>query len=384
MTPESFRKRFPIFEDKIFLNSCSKGALSTAVEQGYDRYLESWRRQGSPWEDWVEILEEVRSLCARFIGCDSNELAVSFCASSATAGLLSALSYEGERNRILVDDFEFPTMAHNFLAQERRGAAITRVRKRDEELPPESYESVLDERVLLAPMAHICFRNGYRQDVDAVVKMAQRVGAWTLVDDYQCTGTRPIDVKALGCDFLVTGALKYLLGSSGLGFMYVREDRLEALEPVITGWFGQSKPFDFDIERATHHASARRFETGTPPVPNLYAGRAGLETLAELSPQAVSDHVDGLMTRLIRGARERGVRVLTPESPEHRGPLVVLAATDADRAVELLGRHDIIVSARGSGIRVSAHYYNLLEDIDALWSVLDRSPDLLEKESRSA
>ncbi len=374
-TPERFRRRFPIFEKKVFLNSCSKGALSDDVEKAYGTYLDSWRRDGSPWEDWVEMLERTRAVFASFIGCSADEIAVSYCASTAAAGLVSALSFEGTRDRIAIGDFEFPTLVHNLLAQEKRGASVVRVRAEANRLAAESYANELDERVRLVPVAHVCFRNGYRQDIEAVVRCAKAVGALTLIDDYQSTGTRPLDVKALQCDFLVTGTLKYLLGSSGLGFLYVRRELIDELEPLVTGWFGQEKPFDFDIERATYHASARRFETGTPPVPNLYAGFAGIELLGQLDPVTVQAHLEALASRLIDGAKRRGFTMLTPEEPERRGPLVVLACHDSQRIVEALARENIVVSARGEGIRVSFHYYNLHDDIDALFQVLDSHAD---------
>ncbi len=378
-SPEAFRARFPIFENKVFLNSCSKGALSDSVEAAYGAYLDSWKTEGSPWDDWVSMLEKTRAVFASHIGCTGDEVAVSFCASTATAGLLSALSFDGARNRIAIGDFEFPTLVHNLLAQERRGASIHRVRASENRLPAESYIEKLDERVRLVPVAHVCFKNGYRQDVAAVCEAARAVGAYSLIDDYQSTGTCALDVRALQCDFLVTGTLKYLLGSSGLAFLYVRRELLEdaELEPLMTGWFGQEKPFDFDIERATYHASARRFETGTPPIPNLYAGRAALELVNQLDARSVAAHIETLASRLIGEASERAWQVLTPSEPERRGPLVVLGCKDATRVVETLAEQGIVVSARDSGLRVSFHYYNVADDVDALLSVLDSNAELM-------
>jgi selenocysteine lyase/cysteine desulfurase len=387
ISPRKFRDGFPIFERKVFLNSCSKGALSYGVSRAYEDYLESWRSSGSPWDEWVSRLEAVRSRFASFCGASEEEIAVSFCASTATSSLLSALAIgrsveNGKRTRILIGDFDFPSLAHNFLAQERRGAEIVRVRASGQRLPSQAYESLIDERTLLVPITHVSFRNGYRQEVEAVAASARAAGAYSLVDDYQSSGTRPLDVKRMGCDFLVTGSLKYLLGSSGIGFLYVRRELLdphEALQPILTGWFGQERPFDFDIERATYHRTARRFETGTPPVPSLYAGLAGLEVLSEIGADAVSAAIEGLATRLITGARERGFEILTPEEPDRRGPLVVLGCRDAAGLVDILAREDIVVSARGNGLRVSFHYYNLPEDVDALFRVLDEHADLVAR-----
>lgn len=371
ISAEELRRRFPIFERKLFLNSCSKGALSRDVESAYREYLRSWNDGGSRWDDWVGMLEKTRVAFATSVGASPDEIAISYSASTAMAGVLSALDFEGERNRIAIGDFEFPTVAHNLLVQQRRGAEIVRVRASGGRLPVEAYEKALDERVRLVPVTHVCFRNGYRQDLASVVKAARSVGAYSFVDDYQSSGTVPMNVAALGCDFLVTGALKYLLGSSGLGFLYVRKELIEELEPLLTGWFAQSNPFDFDIERATYHHSARRFETGTPPVPNLYAGLAGLRLLEELDSRAVSTHVTALASKLIGAARDRGWEVLTPEEADRRGPLVVLGSVDANRLVKALEERNIIVSARGSGLRVSFHYYNVSEDVDALLNVLD-------------
>lgn len=387
-TPESFRRRFPIFESKIFLNSCSKGALSREVEDAYAEYLSSWRTKGSPWDDWVETLEAARAGFATLVGCDPDEIAVTFCASTAAAGLLSALSFPEERNVILVGDFEFPTMVHNWLAQQKRGARIERVRASSDRLSAAAYEEKLLElgdRVAFVPVEHVCFRNGHRRDAGAVARAARAAGALSLVDDYQSTGTRPLDVRELGCDVLVTGALKYLLGSSGLGWMYVRRERVAELEPVMTGWFGQERPFDFDVERATYHASARRFETGTPPVPSLHAGLAGLSLIREVGLEAIGAHVDSLAAYAIARAGALGLRVITPEEPAARGPLVVLRANDAERVVSELGREGVIVSSRGQGLRVSFHYYNVQEDIDTLFEVLDRvdrDGKLMEREDK--
>lgn len=381
-SPEAFRDLFPIFEKKVFLNSCSKGALSTSVERAYEAYLDSWRTEGSPWDEWVAVLERARTAFAGTIGASADEIAVSYSASTAAAGLLSALSFDGERNRIVIGDFEFPTLAHNLLAQKRRGASFVRVRASNHRLPAESYAREIDERVRLVPVAHVCFRNGYRQDIDAVVRAAKAAGSLSLVDDYQSTGTLPLDVEKLQCDFLITGVLKYMLGSSGLGFLYVRRGLIEELEPVVTGWFGQEQPFDFDIERATYHASARRFETGTPAVPNLYAGLAGIELVREIGPARVAAHVEGLASRLIAEARERDWEVLTPGEPERRGALVVLGSVDAAGVADALANEDIVVSARGSGLRISFHYYNVPEDVDRLLRVLDRNAGSMAVASR--
>ena len=170
----------------------------------------------------------------------------------------------------------------------------------------------------------MCFRNGYRLDVAALAALCRERGAYLMLDDYQRTGTAPLDVHALGVDFLVTGALKYLLGPAGIAFLYVRRDLIERLEPLSTGWFGRVDPFAFSLDPLDWAASARRFEAGTPPVPNAYAAAAGLDLLNALGPAAIDAQIRRLTARMIGGARSRGFAVATPDDPEQRGALVVV------------------------------------------------------------
>ena len=107
-------------------------------------------------------------------------------------------------------------------------------------------------------------------------------GALVFLDDYQDCGTRPVNVKALDVDFYVTGTLKYLLACSGVAFLYVRKSLIPSLVPTISGWFAQTEPFAFDVKHLDRLPNARRFEAGTPPIPNLYAASAGIALLQEI------------------------------------------------------------------------------------------------------
>ena len=112
-------------------------------------------------------------------------------------------------------------------------------------------------------------------DVEAIYGLAREHGALMLVDGYQGLGAIPIEAARVG-DAVVGGTVKYLLASAGLAFMALRPGLVEELVPVQTGWFADENVFDMQIERYRPHRSARRFDAGTPPVPNIYAGVAGV------------------------------------------------------------------------------------------------------------
>jgi selenocysteine lyase/cysteine desulfurase len=372
----AFRARFPILARRVYLNSCSQGALSTDVAQAFERFLESWHEHGSPWDGWVRTVEELRAAFAASIGASPDEVAIVPSASAGINAVASAFRF-GDRPGIVLGEFEFPTAAHVWLAQQPRGAEIRWVKARGETLTAEAYRAAIDERTLMVPATHLCFRNGFKVDVAALASVCRERGAHLFLDDYQRTGTGPIDVGALGVDFLVTGALKYLLGPSGVAFLYVRRELIERLEPSVTGWFGRANPFAFSIDRLDWAPSARRFETGTPPVPNAYGALAGLELLAGINLSVVEAQIGRLVQRFCDGASAAGHSLMTPADPARRGPLVVLRSTDAPALVYRLARRGVITSARGNGLRVSFHAYNNEGDVDAALAALKAEEELL-------
>jgi len=384
MTLDEFRARFPILGRRVYVNSCSQGALSIDVEAAMHAYLDSWHELGSPWEMWVEQVELLRARFAASIGADSDEIAVMPSASAGINAIASALAFDGPRSHVVIGDFEFPTMAQVWLAQERRGASIRRAHADGDLLPLDAYDAAIDERTLIVPATHVCFRNGHKTDVSGLVKLAHARGAYVFLDDYQRTGSGPIDVHALGVDFMVTGCLKYLLAASGIGFLYVRRDLIERFEPTVTGWFGRVNPFAFRIDAIDWPSGANRFETGTPPVPNAYASLAGLDLLGRIGYETVQQQVARLVEQYVSSARDAGFAVRTPANPDRRGPLVVVQSVDGPALVARLAARGIIASCRGNGLRVSFHAYNTSSDVGAVIDALVAESSLLERATAAA
>lgn len=379
LSPSQFRSRFPIFGRRIYVNSCSQGALSTDVEASMQDYIASWHEAGSPWELWVEKVEELRSAFAASIGASRDEIAVLPSASAGINGVASALDFGGQRSTVVMGEFEFPTMAQIWLAQERRGATIRWARAEGDRLEVSAYEKVVDDRTLIVPTTHVCFRNGHKTDVAAVTALAHAHGAYVFLDDYQRTGSSPIDVHTLGVDFMVTGCLKYLLASAGVAFLYVRRDLIERFEPTITGWFGRVNPFAFRIDELDWSAAANRFESGTPPVPNAYAALGALALLDQIGYEQVGGQVASLVDRYRTAVEASGFIVRTPVEPARRGPLVVVQSTDAPALVGRLAARGIVASCRGNGLRVSFHAYNNVADVEAVVEALQAESALLER-----
>ena len=376
--PARVRHRFPIFERRVYINSCSQGALSDAVRSAYDRYLADWDEHGAPWEYWVGQLEAARRSVARLLGAGEDEVAVTTSVSAGLGAVASGLRFEGSRNTVLVSDFEFPTVGQICHAQERRGAVVEHVAAEpDGTIPLERFEAAIDERTAVVAVTHVCFRNGSRLDVRGIAELAHERGAVVFLDAYQSAGSLPLDVRALGCDFLAAGVLKYLLGSAGLGFLYCRRELVERLEPTATGWFADRNIFEMDIRDYSPARTARRFESGTPPIPAIYAGIAGIELMQEIGIAETRAHVEELNAYLREGLDDLGARVVTPSAPEQHGALVCVASSDAEALVGKLAGEGVVTSSRDGNLRISAHCYNTAEDVRIVLELLERNRDLL-------
>jgi selenocysteine lyase/cysteine desulfurase len=178
---------------------------------------------------------------------------------------------------------------------------------------------------------------------------------------------------------MVTGCLKYLLAAAGIGFLYVRQDLISRFEPTVTGWFGRVNPFAFRIDALDWPKGAKRFESGTPPVPCAYAALAALTLLDRIGYETVGRQVERLASRFASVAADSGFVVRTPTAPGSRGPLVVVQSVDAPKLVEKLAGRGIIASCRGNGLRVSFHAYNTESDADEVVRALVAESALLER-----
>lgn len=374
----AIRSRFPIFEHTTYANSCSQGALSVDVREAYEDYLAGWDERGSEWEHWVERAETARAAFSRLVGATPEEIAVTTSVSQGVSGLVSALPLERGRNRIVISEFEFPTVGQISHAQELRGADVVHVRPdADGRIPLERFADAIDERTALVCCTAVSYRTGYRLDVAEVARLAHEAGALCLADSYQAAGALPLDVGTLGVDLLTAGTVKYLLASSGLAFMYVRRELHERLLPTQTGWFADEDIFRMDISDYSPATTARRFDSGTPPVPNIFAGLAGMGIVERAGVPAIEAHVRGLVDRLLAGLDELGARVATPRGEREQGPLVCVASTDAPALVEALAAERIVTSERDSNLRISLHLYNVGEDVDRILEALAGHGELL-------
>lgn len=373
----AYRPEFPILQKKVYLNSCSLGALSIRSMHNVGQFLELWNEWGAHawYEIWLGEVEKARKKFAAIIGAQPHEVAIAPNVSTALSSIATAFDYS-QRNKVVLSDMDFPTIAYQWLAKQRLGIECQFVHSPDRiYVAPELFEAAVDEKTALVATSHVFYTSGFIQDIRAVADIAHKQGAYIIVDDYQGTGHIPINVVSQDVDILVTGTLKWLMGGPGLAFVYVREGLIPLLQPAVAGWFGHQEQFDFKTEELTFRPDARRMEMGTPAMAAIYAANGGLDIVQEVSVESICERTRYLTNDLIARAREKGWTVRAPAEPEYRNSIVMLEIEEPKQIVEALIARNIIVDSRPGLVRISPYFYNTIEEnamvIDAISEILD-------------
>ncbi|HEU5220155.1 MAG TPA: aminotransferase class V-fold PLP-dependent enzyme [Gemmatimonadales bacterium] len=352
------------------MNNCSQAPQTSVTKAAAEQYLDSWNRTGMDWDAWMVEVGLAKAAFARLIGALPEEIAVTSSVSEATSAVASALDFAGPRNRIVVTEAEFPTVGQVWLAQERRGAKVSWVPVTDGRIDPPAYEPLVSDRTAIVSACHGYFLNGFTQDLRALADLVHAHGALLYTDAYQTAGAMPIDVKAMGVDFLASGNLKFLMGIPGIAFLYVRPEVVEQLRPTVTGWMGRVYPFTFDPKRLDWAPGARRFDTGTPPVLNAYIARAGMEMIAELGIQRIRAWHEVLIQRLIDGGRARGLQLHGVHDPGRKTVSTAFVIENAHGVEAAMRARGVLPAARGPVVRLAPHFYSSLDDVDTALDLL--------------
>lgn len=359
-----YRSEFPIFRDRIYLNTCSLGALGDRTRRKLAEFLDLWQARGaSAWYDvWWQALGELRARYGRVVGAAPEEIALAPSASVAIAAVAESLDYS-RRNKVVVTSLDFPTMAYQWLAKAPRGIEVTVVESPDRiSVPVEAIARAVDDRTALVATSHVYFTSGAIQDIRTVAQAAHARGALCLIDAYQSVGQVPVDAPAAGVDFLLAGGLKWLLGGPGIVFLYVRSELVRRLAPAVAGWFGHRDQFAFDPRALAFHDDARRLELGTPSLAAVYAQLGGLEYIEEIGVPAIRRVTADLTEDLVARARALGLRPAVAPRAEDRSAIVMLPVGDPPAAVRHLADGGIIADARPGHVRLSPFFYNVQDD----------------------
>jgi kynureninase len=362
--PRDYRVEFPIFRRAIYLNSCSLGALSARSRARVNEFLDLWDTRGaSAWyQIWWAALADLRARYARWIGAPDGSVALHPNISVGLTAVAESLDYR-RRPKVVVTALDFPTVAYQWLGRAADGVELEIVESPDGiGVPLEALARAIDDRTALVATSHVFYTSGAIQDVRTLADLCHARGARLLVDGYQAAGQLPVDVRALDVDFYCSGGLKWLLGGTGVAFMYARPELWDALAPRATGWFAHREQFRFDPHTLDRHADARRLEGGTPAMMPVYAQLGGLELLEEIGAAEIRRRTMLLAEDLIDQARAAGLRPKVASRPEDRTAIVMLPSADPAGQVRRLADAGIVADSRPGHVRLSPYFYNVPDD----------------------
>jgi kynureninase len=363
-----WRGEFPILGRTTYMISNSLGAMPRGVYDSMRAYADSWAERGvRAWEEgWWDMAVGVGDQIAPLIGAGRGEISLHQNVTLTQAVISSCFDFSERRNKVVMTDLEFPSIQYFYHEQRRKGARVELVASSDPvRIDLDEFLAAIDETTLLVPISHVLFRSAYIVDARAIIEHAHRVGAHVILDTFQSAGTIPIDVRTLGADFAVGGALKWLCGGPGVAYLYVREDLRAKLKPALTGWIAHQLPFAFETGAIDPRSDSFRYLNGTSHIPALYACRPGLDILNAAGIVAIREKSIRMTTRLLEGAKARGWQVNTPENAAERaGTVSVDCPHAAEVCRELLAREILVDYRPKAGVRLSPHFYNREEECD--------------------
>jgi kynureninase len=365
----AYRERFPILEQTTYLINHSLGAMPIGVEDRVAEYAHAWKTRGiRAWaEGWWTMPLSVGDQIGRIVGAAPGTVCMHQNVSIAEAIVLSCFQDPGARNRVVYERENFPSVRYVYEAQHGLDVVVCE--------NAAAVVDAIDERTLLVPVQHVVYNSAEIQDVTAIVERAHEVGAHVVLDAYQSAGTVPLDVTALGVDFAVGGSVKWLCGGPGNGWLYVRPDLIERLEPAATGWQAHARPFAFEPEMEYAEGIAR-FLTGTPNVPALYAATPGYDVIEEIGVERIRENSLRQTQLLIDGADARGFDVRSPREAERRGGAVIVHVPSFEAVHKELAERQILCDFRpDAGIRLGPHYFT---SDDELVHALDQIAEIVE------
>ena len=373
-----FRPEFPILERCTYLVSNSLGAMPRTVADSLAQYVDDWGQLGvRAWgKGWWEMPLTVGDEIAPLIGASAGEVVMTPNVTMAQASVLSALDYAPPRDRIVMTALDFPSVSYVYHALATRlGAQLVTVPASADGLGVDTQQllDAIDSRTRLVAISHVLFRSAYIMDVAAICKKAHDVGALVSLDSFHAVGVVPVDVRAIGCDFLSGGVLKWLCGGPGGCFLYASPAVQGRYKPALTGWQAHARPFGFEPEM-DYASDAFRWLGGTPVIPALYAAREGPRIVARAGITAIRTKSTRQTARLIELADARGYTVNAPRDAERRGGTVAIDVPHAYEVSQFLIARNVYVDYRpGAGIRIAPHFYTTDAEVDRAIETIDEA-----------
>ncbi len=368
---EFYRREFPITEKYIYLDHSGVSPVSLRVKAAVEKFLAESSEGGAfYYPAWSQQVDDVRIACAGIVNAAQDEIAFVKSTSHGLSIVASGLDWN-EGDNVLVFEKEFPSNLYPWINLERKGVQVRVIPSREGRILFEDIEQLIDSRTRLLAVSSVQFSNGFKLNLKRAGELCKLRGILFCVDAIQSLGIIPMDVKAFNIDFLSADAHKWLIGPEGIGIFYCRRELAERITPPLIGWKCVKNEFDFAHPDFCLKTNTLKFEEGSMNLMGIFGLGAAIELLFEVGIERIQSRILELGDAIIREAEKRGLTLLSPRNRQERGGNITVGG-DFDPLImrDKLREKGIMVNARGGGLRISPHFYNIEGEITAFFDRL--------------
>jgi len=370
---EAIRQDFPTIKKvRAYLDTAYVGLMPLSVRAAHEEFLEEMIQFAPLPPDstilrvWLQKTEQVRAKLASFIGAKDKEIAFTYCTGCGANVALNGIDWQAGDNAVS-DDLEYPTDIHILNALKKGGVDIRFARSEKGRVTLDTLEALVDKRTRALVVSHISSRNGFRHNLSQLADLIHSYGGYLVVDGTQSIGAVEIDIKKEKVDVFTAAPYKWLIGPPGVGFFYIREDLIPLFTPDRLGWASPESPDPSEtMESGPLPEHARRYEYGTLNFEGMYALDAALDYLSRIGIGFIEQRNLELIYMLRERLCAKKVRFYTPE--DNPAPILAFFIDDEKTFGRKMREKNIFVSVNSwkePHIRISPHFYNNEEDIEA-------------------
>lgn len=366
------RSDFAACQDSIYLDTAYVAPLPKPVLDAGMGFLQR-RSEGTAGrvEDWLQLMDTLRSSVAEWINAEPDEIAFTTNTSDGTNLVAGSLNLDANDN-VVIDELDYPSNSAVWHSNEGARAAEKRiVRAKDGAATVQDFAKMVDNSTKMISVSYVSHRNGYRHDLKGLAELAHAHGAFLHVDASQAIGALQFDVKESGADFCTCGTYKWQLGPLGLAFFYVRQELLPMVQSPRYGWMRVKTWADAaHLEPVELYENAKKFESATVHFQGLYELSEAVKYIKNIGMENIERQVLHLSSRLYRGLADLDIAIMTP--PGNLSGIVTCQVKNRERMNSLFQEKRVVISMRPQEMRISPHFFNTDEDIDNFLNLMEQ------------
>jgi selenocysteine lyase/cysteine desulfurase len=359
---EGARAEFPWASRETYLNTATEHPLGVRTTQAMEEYLRALTHGPDTARDMFEngrLMSEVKRMFAQLIRAQPAEIGFTPSTQTGENLVLEGLDIQASGGNVVTNDLHYGGSLLNYGNRRKAGLDVRIVKHRDYQMDIRDLEQSVDKKTKLIAIALVSNVNGYLHDVKAISELAHSHGAYLYCDVIQAAGAVPIDVKAMGIDFLACSAYKWLMGGR-FGYLYVREDLQDSV--MKAKLFGG---------RSTDKG-ASRYEISTVSHLGCVCQHQALQYIQSLGIERIRTHARPLVTHLLKELPAAGYQAITPAGTE--SPIASFRVKNVAGTRAKLKKANVVVTLNGTEgngfMRVSVSVFNNQSDVNRLVEAL--------------